>query len=395
MESELHLQTKTSIEEALWNATSLNQQKDQNIAELKGIIKELGEEKNQWERDKKKYEREKSSLSGHIQLLEEVNEKQSKTMFEQELEIKRLNNLLDSIRNSKASKCNEAVYNITKYSEHYFSSDQKFSIFLNETPIEIHVNVAIALSSVITELLLTDPLIRNYRININFEDPQSQNDIISLLVKGPVNEQAIFKTGAYTSLHKAVDFFVFAEKFGNTLFAGPIMHQLTNFPKNVHSMIRKIRLKAFLRNQSAILDIDLSFEEETQYLAERFTDIIKDEMFYSFSHDVQYIDILEKISLKMEKNEKNCDAYVRILIDLCKNNPQCSYCFKSAPIDKCSSDVTQEYATFLENNPNIDAEIVRASYILFMRQQAAKDKSPINPLIGWTQKMISKISQKT
>ena len=86
---------------------------------------------------------------------------------------------------------NESLTNIRKYCSSISQMDM-FSIIINQETVSVPVEVAIAISSTITNSLVNDPTLREMHFQIKFRDNESIN-IIKNILNGNVLSKDIFE----------------------------------------------------------------------------------------------------------------------------------------------------------------------------------------------------------
>ena len=261
--------------------------------------------------------------------------------------------------------------NLQLYYKNYPSNDF-FSIKLNNNEIcSLNLEIAIALSSTITEKLLCDPTIRSLNLNMDFKNEKSPQ-LISEILQG--QSQNVDKS-LFSDLNILYDFTNFGLKFGNSSFLKPSKHFFKDIKSfdfeslNIESILFIIQYKS-LTSSIYIDHPSYSIEEEIKWLSQNFYKIISEPYFIEWSKQLENESLLEAILLDNDLLLENEDQLLSFVIELAKENPRYSKLFSYVYLENCSLKSVKQFIDFFNirlHNLNISSEIMNMASCLTRR----------------------------
>ena len=231
---------------------------------------------------------------------------------------------------------NESLTNIRKYCSSISQTDV-FSIIINQETVSVPIEVAIAISSTITNSLVNDPTLREMLFQIKFRDKESIN-IIKSILKGDILSKDIFENK--TTFYDICDFCV---KIGNTFIIQSYIDN-TEISDDINSLsyteiLQQLDIKQKISNTLFSQNNKLSFcsfTNEVNFIAKNFMDFIVNKDFIEWSKRTENIPLLEQIlnsdDLLLDKE----DSLLSFLIDLFEINCIFSVLFQYLFIEYCS-----------------------------------------------------------
>ena len=212
-----------------------------------------------------------------------------------------------------------------------------FSIIINQETVSVPVEVAIAISSTITNSLVNDPTLREMLFQIQFRDNESIN-IIKSILKGDTLSKDIFENKS--TFYDICDFCV---EIGNAFIIESYIDN-AKISDDINSLsyteiIQQLDLKQKISNTLFSHNNKFSFcsfTNEVNFLAKNFMEFITNEDFIEWSKRTDNIPLLEQILKSDDLLLDKEDSLLSFLIGLFEINCIFSVLFQYLYIEYCS-----------------------------------------------------------
>ena len=232
---------------------------------------------------------------------------------------------------------NECLENIRKYCNSLGDGTDTFTININEENISVPIEVAVSISSIITNSLTQDPTLRKMHFDIKFREKDSI-EYIKNLIKGNDFSQEELKNDSF--FYELCDFcFV----IGNYFFIQPYIDNISvndDFSALSKSeILKQLDNKQKISSSSIIKSHDSSsftITNEIKYIANNFMDFIIDDEFIEWAKKIDNISLIEQIlnndDLLLDKE----DSLLAFILKLFEINNIFATLFQYIYIEYCS-----------------------------------------------------------
>ena len=257
-------------------------------------------------------------------------------------------------------------------------SQNLLHIYINSEELILPVEVAISISSFITNKLIVDPTNQRFDIEIPFRNKSIAHDIISIFN----NPDYLI---VFDSFDKVYDFALFGAAFQCASFCEPMIQYILQHTDNkeleIDRILDKIFMKLLLNKQPFKVNQLLNFNinDEIAYLASNFYSICEDDSFIKWCQNKNNLDLLELILDNPGLCVKSEDSLVEFIIPLCELDTDYEILFKYIYFEYCYDSSVQKVVEYTHNDSFNNLRIGQKSLIECILRRCTKLKNNLDP----------------
>ena len=229
---------------------------------------------------------------------------------------------------------NECLENIRKYCNSLGDDQDIFTIKLNEENISVPIEIAVSISSIITNSLTQDPTLRKIHFDIKFREKDSIEYIKNLINGNDFSQEKLKNESFFYDLCDfclAIGNYFFIQQFIDNI---SINEDLSTLSKS--EILKQLDYKQKLSNSSINSSSCCSITNEIKYIANNFMDFISDDEFIEWAKQINNISILEQILNNEELLLDKEDSLVSFILNLFEINNIFAILFQYIYIEYCS-----------------------------------------------------------